>query len=64
MTTGAEWVYVYDMGYGIYQERLKLFVFDPESGTARKGDFKEIGIPISTVENGRSSDVLSAVQVV
>jgi hypothetical protein len=63
VTTGAEWVYVYNMGYGIYQERLKLFVFDPESGTAREGDVNEIGIPISTVENGRSSDVLSAVQV-
>lgn len=63
VTTGAYWVYVYNMGYGIYQQRLKLFVFDPESGTAREGDFNEIGIPISTVENGHASDVLAAVQV-
>ncbi|MFA7660581.1 MAG: hypothetical protein WCX60_05235, partial [Anaerovoracaceae bacterium] len=63
VTTGAYWVYVYNMGYSIYQQRLKLFVFNTETDTVREGDFSEIGIPMSTVENGRASDVLAAVQV-
>lgn len=60
---GAYWVYVYNMGYGIYPQRLKVFVFDPEKNTVKSGNYyNELGIPLSTIENGYSSDVFAAVQ--
>lgn len=60
---GAYWVWVYNMGYGIYPQRTKVFVFDPEQDTVRSGNYYgELGIPLSTIENGFSSDVLTAVQ--
>ncbi len=61
---GAYWVYVYNMGYNIYQQRLKVFVFDPETDIVRAGDYyNELDIPLRTVENGYTSDALAALQV-
>jgi hypothetical protein len=61
---GAYWVWVYNMGYGIYPQRTKVFVFDPGKDTVRSGNYYgELGIPLSTIENGCSSDTLTAVQV-
>lgn len=60
--TGAEWVYVWQTGTGIYKERTKLFVFDPENNTASEESYHDIGINLSTIEHGRSSDTIAGVQ--
>lgn len=62
VSTGADWVYVMNQGTGIYDERCKLFAFDPAAGTSREADINEVGIPLSTIEYGRQSDVFAVVQ--
>lgn len=61
--TGAEWVWVWQSGYNIYEERLKTFVFHPVSDTVKAGDFSnEVGIDLVTYEKGLHSDTLAAMQ--
>ncbi len=60
---GAYWGYVWQVGYNAYLQRTKVFVFDPQNDTVKGGDYyNDIGIDLSTIEYGLSSDALAAVQ--
>ncbi|MGI6720322.1 MAG: hypothetical protein ACOX4E_05465 [Anaerovoracaceae bacterium] len=63
VTNGAEWVYVWNTGYNIYQERVKTFVFNPGAGTVRTGNlYGELGISLTTFESGVVSEAIAVVQ--
>ncbi|NLY70966.1 MAG: hypothetical protein GX076_04710 [Clostridiales bacterium] len=68
ISTGAYWTFIlFSNSYGNgpqhgYPERTKLFVFNPASGTSSMGHVSDVGMKTVTVEYGKSSDSLIAVQ--
>lgn len=68
VATGAYWTWIlYTNSYGNgpthgYPERTRCFVFDPVANTASTGNLGDLGIPTVTLEYGRSSETLTAVQ--
>ncbi len=63
LSTGAQWIWVLNAGYNIYEARTRAFIFDPPAGTVQMGKhYGEMGIPNATVEYGFSSDTIAAVQ--
>lgn len=65
ISAGAYWTWIRSTGsYGNgpahgYPERIKVFVFNPENGTAGTGSISELGMRNVTVEYGSSSDTLA-----
>ncbi len=61
--SGAYWVYVKDMGFSIYPERTKGYIFDlanPNQSTPATNG--EVGIDLGTYEYGVASDTLAVFQ--
>jgi len=69
LSTGAYWTYIlYTNSYGNgpvhgYPERTKVFVFNPSAGSSSMGNVDDLGMKTVTVEYGKSSDTLAAVQI-
>ena len=62
--TGANWVYVKDMGYGIYPERVKPYLFDlvDSNLSIGRGATIPVGLDLATYEYGYASDTLTVMQ--
>ena len=68
LATGAYWTWIlYTSSYGNgpthgYPERTKSFVFNPVAHTASTGNLGDLGMSTVTLEYGKSSDAIAAVQ--